>query len=69
MANKKVSKDHSYRSLINELDRIKIIEFWKTNKNNTVSEIKKHFNYSKGAINNILDNHLKPKINGNKIRN
>lgn len=64
-----ITKDSKIRSIISESDQIKIIHFWKTEKNNTVDEIRKHFYYSKGSINNLLDNHLKPKPNGDKSRN
>lgn len=47
------------RKRIPNTDRIKIINFFKTEKNNTVSDLVKVFGYSKACINSLLDEHLK----------
>ncbi len=60
----KIENGHSWQSLIPEHDQLKIIEFWKSEKKNSVNDLKKHFNYSKGSINNVIDNHIKSKSNG-----
>jgi DNA-binding MarR family transcriptional regulator len=48
------------RQSIPKSDQIKIIKFYKTEKNNSVSEIIKKFGYKKTTINTLLDNYLKP---------
>lgn len=57
-------EDRSWNSLIPEYDQLKIIEFWKTEKNNSINELRKNFNYSRGSINSVIDNHIKSKSNG-----
>jgi len=48
------------RQSIPKSDQNKIIHFFKTEKNNSVSEIIKKFGYKKSTINDLLDNYLKP---------
>lgn len=48
------------RQSIPKSDQTKIINFFKTEKNNSVSEIIKKFGYKKTTINTLLDNYLKP---------
>jgi len=61
--------DHSWKSTIPEYDQLRIIEYWKTEKNNNINDLVAKFLYKKSAINNVLDNYLKPKPNGSKIGN
>jgi len=65
----KLEYDYTWKSEIPEYDQIRIIEYWKNEKNNGINNLMDRFPYKKSAINNLIDNYLKHKINDNRSKN
>jgi predicted HTH transcriptional regulator len=61
---KKKTKETTYIKDISETTKSKIIEYFKTNKNNSSPEISKKFGVSGNNVDAILNNYLKTKIHG-----
>lgn len=53
-------REKEFNSTIPISDQKKIIEFYKTRNDNRISVISEKFGYSKGKIDALIDNYLKP---------